>query len=104
MLKIFFLTVSENHSTNWKAYLETLPPPVQDEILRQKTPTARIQKTFARILLRKILMGFGHRETILNDMEISEHGKPFISSFPGAFNKASLIVQSRSRVFSFSVE
>ena len=86
MLKIFFLTVTEKNIANWKAYLETLPPPVQDEILRQKTPSARIQKTYARILLRRTLIGLGHRETILNEMRISEHGKPVIPSFSGDFN------------------
>jgi len=86
MLKVFFLTVTEHNRTHWKAYLETLPPPVQDEILRQKTPSARIQKTYARILLRRTLIGLGHPETILNEMKISEHGKPFIPSFSGDFN------------------
>lgn len=86
MFKVFFLTVTENNRANWKVYLETLPTPVQNEILRQKTPSARIQKTYAKILLRRILIGFGHPETILNEMEISEHGKPVIPSFSGDFN------------------
>jgi 4'-phosphopantetheinyl transferase len=86
MLKVFFLTVTEKNKANWKVYLETLPPPVQDEILRRKTPSARIQKTYAKILLRRILIGFGHPETILNEMEFSEHGKPVIPSFSGDFN------------------
>jgi 4'-phosphopantetheinyl transferase len=86
MLKVFFLTVTENNRTHWKAYLETLPPPVQDEILRQKTLSARIQKTYARILLRRTLIGLGHPETILNEMEIRVHGKPVITSFSGDFN------------------
>ena len=86
MLKVFFLTVTPNNRAAWKVYLETLPLPVQDEILRQRTPSARIQKTYARILLRKILIGFGHPETILNEMEMSEHGKPVIPSFSGDFN------------------
>ncbi len=86
MLKVFFLTVTKKNIDNWKVYLETLPTFVQNEILRQKTPSARIQKTYAKILLKRILIGIGYPETILNEMEISEHGKPFIPSFSGDFN------------------
>lgn len=86
MLKLFFLPVSENYRANWKVYLKTLPRNIQDEILRLKIPSTQIQKTYAKILLKQTLLGLGHPETILNEIEISENGKPVIPSFSGDFN------------------
>jgi len=86
MLKVFFLPVTENYIATWKVYLETLPHSIQYDILRLKIPYARIQKTYAKILLRRTLINLGHSNTILNEMEISENGKPLIPSFSGDFN------------------
>lgn len=86
MLKVFFLSVTEYHRTTWKDYLDTLPRSIQHEILRLKIPNARIQKTYAKILLKRTLIRLGYPETILNEIEISENGKPVIPSFCGDFN------------------
>ena len=78
MLKITYAYIHQLQPTDWKHLLDSLPQKEQQTILQIKSFKNQVQKTIARILLRKELMNIGYDQTILEKIKKNNSGKPFI--------------------------